>query len=1062
MASIIRLVLAIALLTSISLNVKVAFAQDHDLYTTKIKQILSNKCYACHGPDANTREGGFRFDTRESSTADADSGERPIVPGDIESSELIRRIHATDDSRMPPLEQEQQLTDMERRLLGKWIAAGADWQEHWAFITPSRPKPPQLDGWADSVGTPIDRFVLKRLLEKNISPSPETDRATLIRRATLDLTGLPPTVEEVEAFLSDKSKDAYEKVVDRLLGSPHYGEHMASSWLDAARFADTNGYQNDFARSMWPWRDWVIKSFNQNMPFDQFTIEQIAGDMLPEATLEQRIATGFNRNNRTVTEGGAIEAEWLVENLVDRVETTSTVFLGLTTGCARCHDHKFDPISQREFYEFFAYFNGTKDKGFYQEKRGNFGPVVSVEEPKLQKQIDQAKNEFADAETSLKRLKDTLAFRQAKWESEFAKQTITKVEDYVAGLMTGGEAKPDGVKQRLESLADSINHESDLTIETPFEVELGQIKAVAVNAETIPHLGFGPNIPLHHDKSHTLSVWVKPGEFGTVFSRMDAANAYRGYDLILLDDGRVNLHLIHNWPGNGIKVTTKLPIQQNRWSHIAVTYDGSQKAAGLKIYANDVLREFETNSDSLSGTIETSHPFWIGRRSNAPSYSGRIADVRFFDRVLKSDERKALLAWPLQAMIAKPIEQRSVEESEFVTTRFQGEFSTEESAISMQLATSRSKIAELQKKLPTTMVMEEMETPRKTYLLNRGQYDQADKTNELTPGIPRFLPQPNGSHSKNRLGLARWLVDPTNPLTARVTVNRFWQRYFGVGLVETPGDFGVQSPLPSHPNLLDWLAVEFVESGWDVKAMQKLIVMSGTYRQSSHVTPAQLSLDSNNRWLGRGAKFRLPAESIRDNALVISGLLTERVGGPSMKPYQPAGVWKELAGGAGEKPYVQDKDDNLYRRSMYIYRKRTVPHPTMSTFDAGSRELCQVSRQRTNTPLQALALLNDATYVEASRGLAIAVMKAENDPREQVSYAFYRATARRPSDKELKILLAALDRYRKQFRSDETAATEYVSVGELKVPVGLKLPEVAAMSAVCSTILNLDETVTKE
>ncbi|MEL7500465.1 MAG: DUF1553 domain-containing protein [Planctomycetota bacterium] len=1037
---------------------------DESFYRDQIKPILSNKCYTCHGPDENTREGGFRFDVKESAFGEADSGLRPIVAGDLDASELLKRIHATDESKMPPADQQRQLTDQEKSSLKKWIEAGSPWQQHWAFIPIKDAARPGLSP-ADATwcNNPIDEFVLARLKENGMVPSGRASKATLIRRLTLDMTGLPPTIAEVDQFLADQRDDAYERLVDRLLASPHYGEQLASSWLDAARFADSNGYQNDFSRTMWPWRDWVIRAFNENMPFDQFTIEQLAGDMLPKATEQQKVASGFNRNNRSVTEGGSIEAEWHVENVVDRLETTSTVFLGLTMGCARCHDHKFDPVSQREFYEFYAFFNSSKDKGVYNEKRGNFGPMLNVRTAADQARIDQFDSQIKVVKTKIEQQAEASAKRQKDWETTFnASKSELPTDDLVRLFNHPNDteaitAKPKSLEEKLGSQKPRLQ-----TVDAPFLIDGQPVVAAKLDGRK-KKTELGQHMVFDGAKPFSLSVWVKPNKFGAVLSRMDQPNAYRGFDLILLDDGRVNVHLISTWPRNAIKVTSKSSVKPDQWSNLLVTYDGQQKAAGLKLFADGQPLDLEVNNDNLSETTLTDHPLWLGQRTHTPGYVGLISDVRFFDRAVDQSEAAVLFESNVRSVTQVALEQRSEAQNRLVRQKFRSLFSPVESVLQQQLAVLKKERESFLKSLPTTMVMEELETPRETYLLNRGQYDQPDKSAQLQPGIPKFLPPLSSELPSNRLGLAKWLVSPDNPLTARVTVNRFWQNIFGAGLVPTPENFGVQSPTPTHPELLDWLAYDFVTNGWDVKRFHKMVVMSATYQQSSTTSDAQVEQDAENRWLGRGARFRLPAESIRDNALAISGLLSPQIGGRSIKPYQPAGVWKELAGGAGEKPYVQEKDENLYRRSMYIYRKRTVPHPTMSTFDAGSREICQIARQRTNTPLQALALLNDPTYVESARVMATKCVQQTNEMDAQIQLAFRRATSRPPTDEELNVLRAAVDRYEKAFAAmaaDQVDA--FLDVGEAAVPEGIDKQKLAVMTVLCSTILNLDETVTRE
>lgn len=1027
---------------------------DEDFYRDKIKPILSNHCYTCHGPDANTRKGGFRIDTKDGAFSEARSGEVPIAPGDLEASELVLRIHADDYSQMPPSDQERQLSPEDKILLEQWIAAGAPWKEHWAFESLQPVQAPEFapESGSEWIKNEIDRFILSRLNEHSLTPSQEAERAVLLRRLSLDLTGLPPSTDELAEFMNDDREDAYEKWVDRLLASPHYGEHMATAWLDAARFADTNGYQNDFSRTMWPWRDWVIKAYNDNMPYDQFTIEQIAGDMLPNATDQQKIASGFNRNNRSVTEGGSIEEEWHVENVVDRVETTSTVFLGLTMGCARCHDHKYDPISQREFYEFFAYFNSSADRGVYNEKRGNAGPTLKVMDADQQARLEALDVVIASADEELKALEKSVGQRQREWEDRFVELDFEVPRDSVAEFFV--EATP-----RLTT----VNQAEVKTSPAPFRVEENDVHAIELKSGENAYVDLQQQLSFDGEKEFSISVWVKPTEFGAILSRMgEPEEQYRGFDMLLNANGRLSVHLIHNWPNNAIKVTTQTPLPANVWSNVIVTYDASKKAKGMRIYFDGVEKDVDVNTDSLAGTTLTDHSLWIGARTHAASYAGKIAVLKKFDRVLSERERLALVSMPVQSIAAVGAAERTDEQAEFLSRKFRSRFSTSEVSSLKLLEDLRKAKKQILQKVPTTMVMQELDAPRKTYLLNRGQYDQPDKSVELQPGIPKFLPQPEAELPANRLGLAKWLVAEENPLTSRVAVNRIWQDFFGQSLLDTPENFGVQSPTPTHPALLDYLANDFVQSGWNVKALQKKIVMSATYRQTSRVTVEQLSQDPTNRWLGRGARFRLSAETIRDNALAISGLLNRNIGGASIKPYQPAGVWKDLAGGAGEKPYVQDTDLNLYRRSLYIYRKRTVPHPTMYTFDAGSREICQVARQRTNTPLQALALLNDETYVEAARALAGHCLSECAEPSEQISLAFKKSMMRNPNADELRILKAAFERYHQFFSENKSNADEFLAVGEAAVPADLDRTQLAAMVAVCSTILNLDETITRE
>ncbi len=749
-------------------------------FRREVLPVLSQNCFTCHGPDSKTRKADLRLDVKEGAFRTKDP---VIAPGKSGESELFERVSTTDpELKMPPPKSGKKLTAAQIEVLKKWIDQGARWKGHWAFEPITRPNPPQVKNGA-WVRNPIDRFVLAGLESKGLSPAPEADGAALFRRLSLDLAGVPPLPAEIDEFLA-RGPTAFDAAVDRLLASPLHGERMAMEWLDGARFADTNGYQNDFARTMWPWRDWVIAAFNANQPFDRFLTEQLAGDLLPHPAQAQRIATGFNRNNRTVTEAGSIEEEWRIENAVDRVETTATVFLGLTMGCARCHDHKFDPISQGDFYQFLGFFNSVNEQGVYTETRGNVPPLVMLPTP----------------------------------------QDNKRVKDVEAAL-----------------------------------------------------------------------------------------------------------------------------------------------AAAVK----------------------------------------------------RSDKKEI---------------EKLTKEKESIT-----------------------------KSITSVMVMEDTPKPRPTFVLKRGRYEMPDQNHPVEPGVPGSLPPLPQGASRNRLGLTRWLSSPANPLTARVAANRIWQHHFGAGLVKTAENFGVQGEPPSHPELLDWLSSELIGSGWDVKALHRLIVTSATFRQRSRASASLVALDPENRLLARGPRFRLAAEVVRDNALAISGLLVKRIGGPSVKPYQPAGLWEELAGGAGEAPYVQDKGAPLYRRSLYVYRKRTVPHPIMATFDAPSREVCQVKRPRTNTPLQALELLNDLTYVEAARQLAqLAIKQGGSSDSRRLGYAFRRALGRLPTNSELAFLLRGLASYQQTFRADSPAAQQLIHHGDSAVEQDIDPAILAAYTASCGVILNLDETITLE
>jgi len=1015
----------------------------------EILPILAENCFTCHGPDARARKADLRLDLKEGALRPEDP---VIVPGQSDASELILRVASDDPEEvMPPPGSGHKLTSRQVEALRRWVDSGAKWGRHWAFEPPRRAEPPATRDrtWPRN---PVDRFVLARIEAEGLAPSPEADRPRLIRRVSLGLTGIPPTSEEVAAFLADPTPGAYDRLVDRLLASPRYGERMAMDWLDAARFADTNGYQNDFARTMWPWRDWVIGAFNRNQPFDRFLVEQVAGDLLPDASTAQKVATGFNRNNRTVTEAGSIEEEWRVENAVDRVETTTTAFLGLTMGCARCHDHKFDPISQREFYRFFAFFNSVNEKGVYTEQRGNVPPLLPLPGPEHRDRLARLGAAIADAERSAKQREADLPARQMAWERDRqAGPAPTEPTDWAVRLGLDGDLRRSGPGSEPAYRGEG----------PPTWVDGPSGRAIRLDGKPDSFVEAGPVDGLDRADRFTYGGWVRPRGDGAVLSKMDEGQAYLGLDL-LIEGGKVEVHLVHAWPDDAIKVTTREVLPKDAWSHVLVAYDGSGKASGVAVYVDGRPAAVDVQADKLSGTIATEQPLRLGRRTASIPLSGDLADLRVYRRTLPADEARAVADRPAVEAARTPEDRRSGVQKDLLAKLLRSTIAADLKGARDEVARLRKERAESEKDVPSVMVMEELAKPRETFLLKRGQYDQPDKAQPVEPGVPANLPTLPSDAPRNRLGLAEWLASPENPLTARVAVNRIWQHHFGTGLVKTADNFGLQGEAPSDLELLDWLASEFVRSGWDVKAIHRLIVTTATYRQSSRADPALIARDPENRLLARGPRHRLAAEVVRDNALAITGLLVERVGGPSVKPYQPAGLWEELAGGAGEGPYVQAKGADLYRRSLYTYRKRTVPHPALATFDAPSREVCQVRRARTNTPLQALELLNDVTYVEAARRLA-GLMLAEGGatPDDRIAYAFRRALARDPSAREREVIGRGLGRYRRAF-ADPAEAERFLRHGESPPAPGADPSELAAYAATAAVILNLDETISLE
>ncbi len=1028
-------------------------------FNREVRPILSDNCFACHGPDENQRKAKLRFDTKEGAFA------KPgvITPGDASKSKLYQRVSSKDqDSVMPPASSGHKLTEKQIETLKRWIDEGARWNEHWAFVAPKLPEIPKVTN-ANWVRTPVDNFILARLEKEGLKPSPEAGKTTLIRRVYLDLTGLPPAPADVDAFLADGSPEAYEKAVDRLLASPRYGERMAMVWLDLSRYADTHGYHIDSHRDMWPWRDWLIRAFNENRRFDQFTIEQLAGDLLSEATQDQKIATGFNRNHMINFEGGAIPEEYLTEYIIDRIETTATTWLGLTVGCARCHTHKFDPISQKEFYQFYAFFNSVPEIGL-DGRVGNAAPMLSLPTDEQKAEQQRLTGTIQDLTGALS--DKNVAPLQQEWEKTLiGKMAVAPVKEITAHYELDG------------SLADSsgrYRHGRTSNGDPAFGAGIVS-RAVSLDGQT--QLNFGDVGAFDTSAQFTFALWMRPG-LGKVanfaFQKIEDEKTRRGYELIfekthLMDIQRwaapLTIRLISNWPDNAIVVRTKEAFNNNEWKHLAFTYDGSGKAAGLKVFLNGKPAEIVVVKDALNGSIKTGAELIIGNKQTGRAYSGGLDDLRFYSRGLSDGEIEHLgVHYPIQTILSGVSGKRTKEEEdrlrEYFLTQVAPEKMRQQHA---DLKNIRKRKQALDKAILNTMVMMELGKPRDTFVLARGDY--RNKTEKVTPGVPAILPPLPKDEKVNRLTLAKWLLDPSHPLTSRVAVNRFWQMYFGHGIVKTAEDFGVQGEPPVHPELLDWLATEFIRTGWDVKAMQKLIVTSATYRQSSRVTPELREKDPENRLLARGPRHRLPAETVRDNALAVSGLLNGEIGGRSVLPYQPPGLWEEMAFGDGfsMQEYVQSHGKDLYRRSMYTFWKRTVPPAAMATFDAPDREKCVARRAVTNTPLQALVTLNDPTYVEAARALAERTLReGGKDAQSRIVYAFRLALARKPLAQEAKVLRDLLTRQLTNYRKDKKAASELLRVGESKWDKRLDASELAAWTMVANAILNLDETITKE
>jgi hypothetical protein len=1024
-------------------------ADARSAYGRDIRPILSNSCYPCHGPDAAKRKAGLRLDREESARAARD-GRPAIVPGDLAASELYRRITAEDpDERMPPPRSGKLLTQTQIEQIRRWIAQGARWETHWSFIPPSRPQAPEVEH-REWLRNPLDAFVLAPLERHSLLPSPESERGILLRRVSFDLTGLPPTLAERDAFDNDHAPGAYERVVDRLLATPRFGERMAIGWLSAARYADTNGYQTDAPRIMWRWRDWVIDAFNRDMPFDRFTIEQLAGDLLPGATLDQKVATGFNRNHRGNAEGGIIPEEYAVEYVADRVDTTATVWLGLTLGCARCHNHKFDPIAQEEYYGVFSFFNNVPENG-RAVKYGNSPPFIKTPTLAQQEEVEKLGRTLRELKQQMQDREPEVAIAQAAWEdSVHARPPFDWFDrdglQFHAGLddVAGDRAAEPGLMTRdgaLRCVSGAVGN--------------------AIGLNGLAYLDAGDVAAFGFYDPFTLSAWINPGPGGqgTILSRAVDEQEGEGYSVVV-ERGKIQVNLVKRWLDDAIRVESALAVPSGDWTHVAVTYDGSRVAAGVRIYLDGKPAQTVVLLDELNQSFQTKEPLRIGAGGGRHArFVGAVDEPSVYARVLAAEEIEALATREsIAAILAIPRWRRTVGQALKVRQCFLASDAPERfQNLQARITVVAAARAALFERIPTTMVMQELPVPRTTRLLIRGQYDKPGAP--VAPGVPGCLSRWPPGAKADRLGLARWLVDPANPLTARVAVNRAWQSLFGTGLVKTVDDLGAQGAAPGNQALLDWLATELVLTCWDQKKLLRKIVTSATYRQSSRLTEEARTRDPENRLLARGPRQRLTAEMIRDQALRLGGLLVERVGGPSVKPYQPPGLWNELA----DDDYLQDHGPSLYRRSLYTFWKRTVPPPAMVAFDAPGRETCIVRESRTNTPLQALNLLNDVTFVEAARCFGqrmITELGARADQRLEA--AFRAATARRPRYEEIAILRAALADQLDRFRRDPSLARALLDVGESRYDARLDPAELAAYTSVAQLILNLDETISKE
>ena len=1053
-----------ALLLSMSALPALAAAQID--FNRDVRPILSDTCFTCHGPDEAKVKSKLRLDVRDLALKPAKSGAIAIVPGKPDESELIKRITTSDaDDVMPPTKLHKTLSVAQKETLRAWIAQGAAYQGHWAFTAPVRPPVPVASGaLKDWARTPVDAFIAERLGREGLRPQGEAPREVLIRRVTLDLTGLPPTLAEIDAFLADTSPEAYERVVDRLLTSPRYGEHMAARWLDSARYADSHGFQTDSSRFMWPWRDWVINAFNSNMPFDEFTIEQLAGDLLPHATIDQVVASGFNRNHRINGEGGIINEEWRIENVIDRVETTTQTWMALTFNCARCHDHKYDPISQREFYQMFAYFNDIAESGTIQgasnRAGGNPDPVVMLPDAGQKQRSGELEQAIAEAEKAVAAARPLMAKAQATWETAFTAQVDSEVMAWSA-LAHAEAASAGGATLTRQSdgswLASGKNPDHD-TYEISAPLPSGPFTGLRLTVTpdaSLPNQSMGRGSNGNFVLSGVEVEIAAPSLAQPLvadFTSAEASYQQKGWEVA---------QIVQDQPKPGDK-DKKKPKNKTGWA-----VDGNDPKLRLERRAMFLCAPI-TVPDKATITIRLIHgsPF---ADHNIGRFSLQIANLP--PGLVKLDGAK--VPEGLRAALHVVPEKRSAKQQEEVAKFFKDNSDHPLRHAESDLATKRKALEEFQAKIPSVMVMKELATPREAHILLRGEYDKPGEV--VKRGLPAFLPPlPEGANN-DRLGLARWLVSGKHPLTARVWVNRMWERLFGTGIVTTPENFGSQADWPAHPALLDWLATEFAApsalpavagkpaQAWDMKAVIKLLVTSAVYRQAAVLSPELAERDPANRLLARGPRFRLGAEALRDQALSLSGLLVERIGGPSVRPYMPANIWDETSVYGDMRGYKADSGDGLYRRTLYTVWKRTAAPPTMLLFDSPSREICTVRRSRTNTPLQALALLNEVTYVEAARRLAERMLReGGSTPEGRIAWAFRTVTARKPTSDEVALLGAGLAKRLAHYRQAPEAAKLLITQGASVPAADLDVAELAAYTTTANVLLNLDEVLIRE
>lgn len=1067
-------------LTSMTSMAKIGFNES-------IRPILSDKCFHCHGPDSGTREAGLRLDTAEGLMTDL-GGYFAIVPGDPDNSEVYKRIaHQDPEERMPPAQSHKTISEQERQQIYQWIKEGAEWQGHWAFEPITSPSLPVIkkQDWAKNE---IDHFVLARLEKEALPPSHGAEKQTLLRRIYLDLTGLPPRYEDIQVFLQDDSENAYEKVVDRLLASEAYGEHRASFWLDAARYADTHGLHLDNYRSIWPYRDWVVDAFNQNMPFDQFTVEQLAGDMLPNPTQANLIATGFSRSNPTTSEGGAIDEEYNAIYANDRTDTMSTVWMGLTASCAGCHDHKFDPISQKEFYQLTAFFRNTTQKAM-DENAYDTPPSMHV---------------YSDQQLSTRRQLELDKTNLAAAQLRLSRENVKSIHQWVDKLQANQSRLPVAQPQLAFHLPANEGKGDSLTGYTQTESVIGKLTgkyqwdkgivgdALSINQSTL--LSLSPDAEYQINDAFSVSFWIKTpkadikqqaiiGRIDVDKGQWDWESKTSGWYVEAPNNKSIRLAL--DYPGfQYVDGRINDVLTPETWHHIAVRYNGNGNRNAFSFFVDGKPVATSGTKSLVSRSLDNDNanqsvvnPLSIGLAVKPQAFNDNpddlkirekysktpflaIQDVRVFDGMLSDMDIGLLASLPdAKKALAQDKTAWSKEQKQLLSRYFSTQLAESSAALIKQRSEMLTTLAKMEKNAPTTLIMQEKPDSKPfAHVLIRGQYDQTGE--KVDAGVPAFLPAMDSQDIPNRLDLARWLVSNEHPLTARVTVNRLWQSLFGRGLVETAEDFGSQGTPPSHPQLLDWLASDFRDNGWDVKRAIKQMVMSATYQQSSDLTKELQEKDAENVFLARAHRSRLNAEVIRDQALYVSGLLVDKAGGPPVKPYQPAGLWKAVAYvDSNTAEFIQDHGENLYRKSLYTYRKRTAAPPGMALFDAPDRESCNVRREKTNTPLQALLLMNDPQFIEAARRMGESLMRSHAE--DKFAYLGWHALGRTIDQETQSILQSSYQQILDLYQADKSAAFELISVGESEVDPSLDAVQLASWTMLISQVFNLDEFITR-